>query len=171
MVSKKSPVCGQILSVCFVIFLAAFAASAQIDPNPDSPTPVLISQKDSLRVLATSVDQTEGEILTPTDRQAFMPNSRIVIYITNVDLLADEDAGAFRLYVEDSKGRKYRFPVLDARPVKGQQGVYALTVMLRDEIGFLGTAESERRFASRRNVARFGEQSPAFGFRQNRRRH
>jgi hypothetical protein len=136
MVSKKSPVCGQILSVCFVIFLAAFAASAQIDPNPDSPTPVLISQKDSLRVLATSVDQTEGEILTPTDRQAFMPNSIIVIYITNVDLLADEDAGAFRLYVEDSKGRKYRFPVLDARPVRGQQGVYALTVMLRDEIGF-----------------------------------
>jgi uncharacterized protein (DUF1800 family) len=136
MMSKKSPVYWQILSACFVVFLAAFGVFAQIDPNPDSPTPILISQKDSLRALAMNAERRGREIPTPATNQAFMPNSKVVIYVTNVDLLEDEDAGAFRLYVQDSKGRKYRFPVLDASPLRGQEWIYALTVELRDELGF-----------------------------------
>jgi uncharacterized protein (DUF1800 family) len=50
--------------------------------------------------------------------------------------MAGEDARAFRLHVEDARGRRYRFPVLDLQPVKGYEGVFALTVKLRDEVGF-----------------------------------
>jgi hypothetical protein len=51
-------------------------------------------------------------------------------------LLPGEGANAFRINVEDAKGRQYRFPVLDISAVKGQKDVYALTVQLTDELGF-----------------------------------
>ena len=140
MMSRKSRLCGQILSAGFLIFLSAFATFAQFDPDPDSPTPVLISGKDSLRALAMSAGR-EG--VSPRNAEAFLPNSRVIIYVSNVDLLEGEDSGAFRLYVEDAKGRKYRFPVVSAEPVKNQPGVYALTVELRDELGFWEQPEAD----------------------------
>jgi uncharacterized protein (DUF1800 family) len=142
MMSRRSRLYGQILSAACVFFLSAFAAQAQqTDPNPDSPTPILISQPDSLRALANSVGKLStvgrgGTSSLGAKSQAFAPNSKVVLYVTNLDLMSQEGASALRLYVEDARGRKYRFPVSDAQPIKGQEWVYALTVELRDELGF-----------------------------------
>ncbi len=65
-----------------------------------------------------------------------MPNSKIVLFVTNLDLMEGEGANAFRVNVEDIKGRQYRFPVLDIQPLKSQAGIYALTIQLKDELGF-----------------------------------
>ena len=113
MVSRKSRLCVQIFSVCFVVFLSVFPIWAQEDPNPDSPTPVLISESESLRALATTPDKLRRGNLAKIKSGAFQPNSKVVLYVTNIDLLANEGASAFRVYVEDAKGRKYRFPVTE----------------------------------------------------------
>jgi uncharacterized protein (DUF1800 family) len=46
-----------------------------------------------------------------------------------------EGANAFRIDVEDAKGRHYQYPVIDIQPMKGD-GNYAITVRLKDQIGF-----------------------------------
>jgi hypothetical protein len=124
-------------------FLLTISVFAENDPNPDSPIPVLISQNNSVRVLADSKGQalnikTKGKTLNDfnAETEAFDYNSKIVLYVTNVELLNGENANAFRVYIEDQTGRKYRFPVTEIEPVKGFEWVYALTVDLRDEIGF-----------------------------------
>ncbi len=144
MLNRKSRLWWQILSASFVIFLLSVSALAETDPNPDSPTPVLISEsKESLRALATSVEGLGRTNLSKLKSRAFMPNSKVVLYATNLEFLAGEGANSVRLYVEDARGRKYRFPVLDASPLKGQEWVYALTVELRDELGFWEQPEAD----------------------------
>jgi uncharacterized protein (DUF1800 family) len=108
---------------------------AQGDPNPNSPTPVLLSMEGSARVLAVPTNKYRKYSVDMTP-QVFMPGTKVVLFVTNLDLLEDEGGGAFRVYSEDSKGRNYRFPVLDIQPADGREGVYALTIRLRDEIGY-----------------------------------
>ncbi|MDQ2747110.1 MAG: DUF1800 domain-containing protein [Acidobacteriota bacterium] len=119
-----------------LVVLSAFSAFGQTtDPNPDSPTPVLISDSDSTRALAISPVRRAGK-MTGAESPAFPLYAKAVLYVTNVDLMDDEGATAFRVNVEDAKGRTYRFPVLDLQPLKERPGVYALTVELRDELNF-----------------------------------
>jgi hypothetical protein len=126
-------------------FLLTISVFAENDSNPDSPIPILISQSNSVRVLANLKGQTlsvksNGKTLsgfnTETETEAFEYNSKIVIYVTNVELMDGENANAFRVYIEDQLGRKYRFPVTEIEQLKDYPWVYALTVDLRDEIGF-----------------------------------
>ena len=133
---KKLNLPKQILSAGLVIFITAFVASAQTDPNPDSPIPILISEPNSLRVLAVNADKPERSNLSKIKSRHFALNSKIVLYITNLNLAAGEGANAFRIYVEDAKGRKYRFPGLDIKPLKNQEWIYELTILLQDELGF-----------------------------------
>jgi uncharacterized protein (DUF1800 family) len=144
MLKKKSLLWRQVLSASFVIFLAAFTVQAQNDPNPDSPTPILISEPNSLRALATAPGKPlRGANAAKVKTQAFAPESNVVLYVTNLDLMQDEGANAFRVNVEDAMGRHYRFPVLDIQPLRGQEWVYALTVELRDTLGFHTQAAAE----------------------------
>lgn len=141
MMSRKSRRWWQLLCASCVIFLTASAATAQTgDPNPDSPTPILISESDgsSLRALATDTNRTvrAASAKRPIKSPAFPMNARAVLYATNIELLDGEDATAFRINVEDTKGRNYRFPVLNIQPLADRPWVYALTVELRDELGF-----------------------------------
>lgn len=145
MISRRSRLYGQILSASCVILLLAFGALAQTDPNPDSPTPILISESNSLRALTVlpPVGKTaRGNELISRSR-AFEPDSKVTLYVTNLALAQDENANSLRLYIEDARGRKYRFPVLNVEPVKGQEWVYALTVQLRDELGFWEQPEAD----------------------------
>lgn len=121
----------QYFYVVSIMLMLTFAAYAQTEPNPNSPSPVLISQPDSTRALAVSVGKTQR-----LNNNAFDYNSKVILYVTNLDLSEDEDASAFRVYVQDQKNRKYRFSVLNIEPLKGQDRVYAVTVGLKDEIGF-----------------------------------
>ncbi|MBA2494114.1 MAG: DUF1800 family protein, partial [Acidobacteria bacterium] len=136
MKNRKSRWVWQILSANFLMFLLVFPILAEPDPNPDSPTPILISEPNSTRALATPAGKFLRGNVSRIESRAFLPDSKVVLFVTNLDLLADEGASAFRVYVEDAKGRKYRFPVLDIQPVKGQEWIYALTVRLKDELGF-----------------------------------
>ena len=136
---KKSSFWKRITQTGLIIFTTALSITAQptVDPNPDSPTPVLIGEFDSLRALATATGKNIAvNNLSKIKSPAFPLFSKAVIYITNVNLLDGEDASAFRVYAEDSKGRTYRFPVLQMQSLRGREGVYALTVELRDELGF-----------------------------------
>lgn len=127
------------------VFITSFSAFAEDDPNPDSPIPVLISQNNSIRALANLKGDQMPNIKSLgsgiknfgyVPETPFEYNSKIVIYITNVQLLSGEDANAFRVYIEDQEGKKYRFPVTQIEPVKDYEWVYALTVDLKDDIGF-----------------------------------
>jgi uncharacterized protein (DUF1800 family) len=136
---KRSSFWKQFLRAGLMIFTTVLSIAAQptVDPNPDSPTPILISEINSIRALATAPGKNAAvNNLSKTKSPAFPLYSKAVIYITNINLLDGEDASAFRVYAEDAKGRTYRFPVLQMQPVRGRESVHALTVELRDELGF-----------------------------------
>ncbi len=139
--SRKSRLLWQILSASIFTFLFVFPALSQDDPNPNSPTPILISESDSIRALTNElgVSNTKSR---QTQSKAFRYDSKVRLFVTNVDLIKGEDADAFRVYAEDAKGRKYRFPVLDLQPLKGQEWIYAVTVLLKDEIGYWEAPEA-----------------------------
>jgi uncharacterized protein (DUF1800 family) len=121
---------GLVLSLLFV-----FPALSQDDPDPDSPTPILISEPDSARALASAV-KSANRRFQKIQSDSFRLNSKVVIYATNLDLMKDEGADAFGIYAEDIKGRIYSFPVLEIEPLKGQEWIYAITILMRDQLGF-----------------------------------
>ncbi|MEO8573391.1 MAG: DUF1800 family protein [Pyrinomonadaceae bacterium] len=117
----------------------ALPASAQVDPNPNSPTPVLVPVADSIYALAVqSPAKPLRELPSVSDgpSAAFDLNSRTVLFVKNLPLMKGEGANAFRVYAEDASHRIYRFPVLDLKPLYHRNGTYALTVELRDELVF-----------------------------------
>lgn len=142
MLSKKTRFLWQILSVGFVVFLSILPTFAQ-DPNPNSPTPVLLSQSGSLRALATTRTNVSSRDLSKLGSQSFRSGSKVTLFVANLELMPGEGANAFRVYVEDENGRRFRFPVLDIRPVAGQPEIYALTTLLSDELGFWQRPEFE----------------------------
>ncbi|MGI8884905.1 MAG: DUF1800 domain-containing protein, partial [Pyrinomonadaceae bacterium] len=135
--SRNSRFLRRALSVFLIILPLVFPALAQEASDPNSPTPVLLSLNNSTRALANELNSARRDKrLSKEQALAFSPNSKIVIYATNIELMRNEGANAFRLYVQDRLGRKYRFPVEEITPVRGQEWIYAVTVELRDEIGF-----------------------------------
>ena len=141
MLSKKTRFLWQILSVSLVIFLSLIPALAQIDPDPDSPTPVLLSEPNSTRALAAAADNSSRLNLSKSKSGVFYPHSQILLFVTNLDLMQGEGANAFRVYAEDEKGKQYRFPVLDIHSIPYHPDIYALTVQLTDEIGFSDSSD------------------------------
>lgn len=133
---KMSRVFLRILTVMLALGVCSFVGFGQDDPDPNSPTPVLLSAQDSTRALAFPADGPSRPQLGKFIPQAFKPDSSIVLYVTNITLMKGEGANAFRVYAEDVKGHSFRYPVLDLQPVDGFQGVYAVTVRLSDEVGF-----------------------------------
>ena len=125
------------LSTLCQVVLITVAVNAQSDPNPNSPTPVLLGSSDHTRALASpdSGPRARRGTLPTTSTTAFDLNSRITLYVSNVYLMKGEDESAFRVYAQDSAGRFYRFPVRGIRPIDDQANAYALSVELRDELG------------------------------------
>lgn len=135
--SERSRLFGRIFGACFVIALLVFPGFAEDDPNPDSPTPVLVSVSDSTRALAVSGKSWRGNLPKESSRVFdYGANSIVTLFVTNVELTKEEGANAFRVYIQDAKGREYRLPVLDLQPVDGMEWIYALTVRLQDDIGY-----------------------------------
>ena len=132
----KSQVLLRLFTAVFVLCLVTIPAFAQEDTDPNSPTPVLVRVKRSMRLYAVQADEGQRVSLSSASVEAFPLNSRIAIFVQNVDLLAEEGASAFRVFIEDSQGRQYRFPVVDFYRIKAKIPTYALIVELRDEIGY-----------------------------------
>ena len=125
------------LLLAVVMVVCSFA---QTDPNPNSPTPVLLdSGLDANRVMASSVcasPKSFSQCSTKNFATTYELNSHAVLYVTNVELMQGEGASAFRVYAVDANGRLYRFPVVGLEAVAKQPVVYALKVELSDELGY-----------------------------------
>ncbi|MBC7901316.1 MAG: DUF1800 domain-containing protein [Saprospiraceae bacterium] len=139
MVKMRSHASLRIITASLAVCLFAINAFAQVDSDPNSPTPIILSAEGSAnRAMAMSAAKSRRSGKAGAE-DSFAPHSRVVLFIKNIDLLEDEGANAFRVYAQDSTGREYRFPVLGLRPATGEmmeRGVYALTTLLRDEIGY-----------------------------------
>jgi hypothetical protein len=138
MVSRKSHLVLVISAFLFVVLSVAPVLCQEEDPDPNSPTPVLLSMADSTRALAVPAGKQRParSRLSQPSSTAFPAGGKIQIFITNVDLMKGEGANAFRVYAEDRKGRLFRFPVLDLQPLPETNWIYAVTLRLTDEIGF-----------------------------------
>ena len=115
MVSRKSRIYMRILAAALAVFTATLTVAAQEDLNPNSPTPVLLSHAGTTRALAIPADSLGRVNISRAKGQAFASNAKIVLFLTNLDLMKGEGANAFRVYAEDSLGRKYRFPLAQLR--------------------------------------------------------
>jgi uncharacterized protein (DUF1800 family) len=125
-----------IISVLFFGVWLSFPVLAENAPNPNSPTPVLLSAPDSTRALAASdAEKSLRGNLPKAQNNAFDLYSKVILYVTNVELMKGEGASAFRVYAEDARGRHYRFPVTNIARIDKGSRVYALTIELRNEIG------------------------------------
>jgi uncharacterized protein (DUF1800 family) len=127
-------------SVAFTIIFAAIfllpdKSFSQEDPDPNSPVPIFVSIEGEARALAFRPNKTRRYSVEIPPQTAFAPDSKAVLLVANIELMKGEDASAFRVYARDQKGRTYRFQVLDLQPTD-KTGVYALTIRLRDEIGY-----------------------------------
>lgn len=132
----------RIFAAAVIVSFAAIGIAAQDeeDGDPNSPTPILISMKDNAaRALAAPLNENSRKGASKSRTEAFEPGSQVVLYVSHLTLMPGEGANAFRVYVEDAKGRSYRFPVVDLQPYAGSdlpRYTYELTVQLSDEIGF-----------------------------------
>lgn len=136
MVSGKSRFLLRILNFGLVLFLLSLPVMAQDDPNPNSPTPVLLTQPESTRALAISPSQLGRANLSKIAAKAFFPGNKVTLFVTNIALMEGEGADAFRMEVENDKGLQYRFPVIDLQPIDKNGSIYAVTIRLIDELGF-----------------------------------
>ncbi len=137
MFSLRSHRLLRIVSLSIFVLLPLATASAQEDPDPNSPTPILISEPDSTRALAVpSGRKVARRSLARTASQVFWPDQKIELFVTNLSLMEGEGANAFRIYIEDDKGREYRLPVLDFRAADGQPGVFSVVTQLTDQIRY-----------------------------------
>ncbi len=134
----------RLTAITLVLSAIAAFAFAQEDPDPNSPTPVLITDAASTRAIATDGTLKSSNEIARSEPKAFALGSRVVLYATNISLLPGEGANAFRLYATDKNGRQYRFPVVAIEQItKGTSGIYALTAELNDAIGFWSAPEQD----------------------------
>ncbi len=119
----------------FVSFCALGVAAIEADPDPNSPTPILLSQTSSTRAVAVPEGNISRVDLLRTENRAFDRHASVTLFVTNISLMSGEGANAFRVYATDILGRQYRFPVVGFTTTQWK-GIYAVTIRLTDEIGY-----------------------------------
>src|SRR5687767_6648914 len=111
MVGSRSHIWLRTVSALVFVLLPLAATPAQEDPDPNSPTPILVSEEGSTRALAMPAGKIRSTSLTRSSGKIFWPNQKVALLVTNLALIDGEGANAFRIYMTDAKGREYRFPV------------------------------------------------------------
>jgi uncharacterized protein (DUF1800 family) len=113
----------------------------ELDPNPDSPTPIIITENDNIRALANDSKTNKKLFLKKPTSQAFSigKENKMVIYVANLDLLQNEGADAFRFFLENGKGKVFYLPVDNIN--KLQPNLWAVTINLFDPIAYWGQPE------------------------------
>ncbi len=140
MVSMKPQMYLRYFTAFFVFWILAVPVfGQQEDPDPNSPTPVIVRVKGGKRILAVSAETAARPSPDSPNIESFPPNSRVAIFVRNLELMEGEGANAFRVIAEDSRGHMFRFPVVEMHQVKGKIPTWALVFELRDEIGYWGT--------------------------------
>src|SRR5215204_7014917 len=123
----------QSICICFCIFSASVTIFAQ---NLSEDAPVLISQPGSTRAL-TARRTRKGFDFSPNAFQAGA-GARITFFVTNLELLPEEGANAFRVDAQDARGFRYPLQIVSLEPTAEHPWVYALTVRLHDAMQNLG---------------------------------
>ncbi|MGD9561365.1 MAG: DUF1800 family protein [Pyrinomonadaceae bacterium] len=121
------------------IFLSAFlaAASAAAIVGQESPSPVLITEANSTRALAVNADDWRGGL--PSSSTAVIGrDSRVVVFVTSLDLLTGEGANAFRITAADNHGKRYRLAVENIQRIPKRPWIYGLTLRIHDPSGYNG---------------------------------
>lgn len=119
-----------------VFVCAAFASAQTVIPD----APVLISENNSTRALTVSPFKWRGRRL-PTAAQVAWPvdeETRVSLFVTNLDLMKGEGYNAFRADAEDADGHRYPLKVESLNPVMGREWIYVMTVKLNGQIGDVG---------------------------------
>ncbi|HMQ02788.1 MAG TPA: DUF1800 family protein [Pyrinomonadaceae bacterium] len=151
-----------LVSSCWLIFLAVFFSSfVAIESKAsqttwDSHDPVLISEPRSTRVLAVEAN-TWGGGLPAVSNASWAPGSRILVFLTNVELLAGERENAFRIYLSVLGGRSHRLMAEKIEPLPKRPWIFALTVRLPETSASIDIPSNSRgsiiRVAWRGNVS------------------
>lgn len=136
MFSQKRSTLMFLWIAAIVVAASPLFVVAQSDPDPNSPTPIIVSIEGAPRLLAYQALKSRRYSLGRLPLETLRPGSNAVMFVSNLALMDGEGANAFRIFARDEKGRTYRFPVLDINPVPGQPEVLALTFRLQDEIGY-----------------------------------
>jgi len=118
-----------------LVIFGTLGVFAEVDPDPNSPTPILLSDVRSTRALAIPESSLSSVDLSQIESRAFDPHARVVLFVSNLLLMPDEGANAFRVYGTDALGRRYRFPVVNFASTTAR-GIYAVTIKLTDDVGF-----------------------------------
>lgn len=122
-----------------VLVLTIFVsfAAGQRDPDPNSPTPELLSGTDKTRVLAVNSRGWDGD-LPETGRSIFRPSlsTSITIFVSGVELLPNEGANAIRVYLNQRSGKTFELKTEQITPV--YKNISALRVRVWDPTGFRG---------------------------------
>ncbi len=124
---------------CFILFICLFSVSifAQDDPNPDSPTPVLLSQGNSAQVLAVSSTTRKGAV--PRQSETFFRPGRdavITLFVSNLELMENESVNSLRVYLYQKSGRTFELENVELAPYN--KTVHALKVRIYDRDGYRG---------------------------------
>lgn len=118
----------------FGISLLPLGSNAQ---DGESPEPILITESGSSRALSVPAEDWSGA-LPPASSGKLEQGSRVVVFVTNFDLLPDEGANSFRAYASDQAGKRYRLTVEAIQPIPKRPWISGLTVKLSDPNGYNG---------------------------------
>ena len=121
------------LAAIFSILLVISNLPAQ---NLPEDAPILISENNSTRALATSPVRRKTEL--PPNVFPSGSKTLITIYVTNLELLPEEGVKAFRVDAQDSRYFRYPLTVVAFEPTVERPWVYALTVRLHNRLGNVG---------------------------------
>lgn len=114
-----------------LLLLAAISAFAEVDPDPDSPLPILKS-------ISAISDAKPTKRVLESKPEVFRPGTetRAVAILSNVELINGEGANAFRVFLIQKSGRVFELQSEDLRQIGKRD--YSLTFRLFDPNGFRG---------------------------------
>lgn len=115
----------------------AGSLSALAQDGLESPEPVLITESNSTRALAADADKWSGGLPVASTAGA-VPGSRIVVFVTNIELIESEGANAFRVFASAPDGKQFRLVAEDLQPLPRRPWIYALTLRIADPNGYNG---------------------------------
>jgi uncharacterized protein (DUF1800 family) len=125
-----------LIAILGIVLMSVTQIMGQDETIIDSPNPVLISETGSTRALSNPPLRTRRSGRSTFVTGGYQPNQEVTIFVSNLSFLEGERANSLRIYAEDSRGRVYRFPIVDLGPVPDMEYVQAVTFRLSDEIGY-----------------------------------
>lgn len=133
--SRRIGIAAVMLLVYWCLALSGPAVLGQDDV--DSPEPILITEPNSSRALAVDAEDWPGG-LPLASTATIRAGARVVVFVTSVELLADESSNAFRIFAVDGRGKQFRLAVENVQQLPKRPWIYGLTLRLHDPSGYNG---------------------------------